>query len=383
MRVVHLLATDEFDGPSRVAAHLTLRARARGESASLWSLDLPSLHQALQAEGLPDISGPLGADTSVRGRMQLAHALRTDRRAELIHAHVPWPDRLNWALLARGRRPACVTLHLLPDGGSPIEVASDVLLPESVRGWATHSRLMRVANWLGPLTLVTLTELDRRRVQMALPRADVRCVPNAPLPPRGVHPGWLPWGRCAVKILTVGRLISRKGFDRLLHVLASPPVRGIDFRLCVVGDGPERDTLVRTTAECELSEKVVFVGPVAAGHVFEQADVYMTLSRLEGMPLALLEAMNAGLAVVASPIGAHREVLADIPGALLSEQEQEWPEHVAALLTDPLARARIAQKVHERAVTCYSPEAQDRAYASVYASLMSRAERGREAVQGL
>ncbi|HMB53489.1 MAG TPA: glycosyltransferase family 4 protein, partial [Thermoanaerobaculia bacterium] len=134
----------------------------------------------------------------------------------------------------------------------------------------------------------------------------VRVVPNvtgglavepAPLP---VKAAALPAGEA---LLFVGRLRIRKGVEVLFEALAALRRQGLSPRLLVAGDGEHCEALEAKAAELELGDAVVFLGRCDAGEVrslLAHARALVVPSTYEGMPLVILEAMQAGLPVVAS-----------------------------------------------------------------------------------
>ena len=364
-RVDHLVASFAVSGAARIAAAMVIRARKRGELTNLWAFDEPALHLAFRTQGLEDIRGPLGAKADRRGALQLARAVMASH-ADLLHLHVSWPAHLPWALMARGKMPAVITLYCLsstPDPlASPVEPASRVHVPSR---WLT-----RLSARLAPTVLVTPTEVDRRRLEHVVPGLRVICAPHAPPPPSGEHPGWLPWSGEGPKILAAGRLAPESGFDRLVRVFASPRIRQSRAHLCIAGDGPDRDALVQFVADEQLDDRVTFVGPLSVGYVARQADLFVAPARSAGFPIALVEAAHAGLPVLASPIAAHREVLVGCEEALLSSDESLWSEQLGSALDAPVALEGVAMRAHERALRRYGDEQQDAAYEAAYADLL-------------
>jgi glycosyltransferase involved in cell wall biosynthesis len=111
--------------------------------------------------------------------------------------------------------------------------------------------------------------------------------------------------------LTVGRLIPVKEHSTLLTAFAQA-ARHND-RLLVVGDGPLREALERQASELGIAEQVDFPGLLPRDDVYRllaHADVFASPSRIEGLPVSVLEAMAAGLPVVLSDIPPHREIIA-------------------------------------------------------------------------
>lgn len=112
-------------------------------------------------------------------------------------------------------------------------------------------------------------------------------------------------------IVTVGALANLrpvKGIDVLIHAAALLPC----VRFLVAGDGPERDRLQQLIVAKGLTERFHLLGPVADVPAFlASVDVGVVPSRAEGMSNALLEMMAAGRPVVATDVGANRQLLGD------------------------------------------------------------------------
>ncbi|MGQ9564028.1 MAG: glycosyltransferase [Thermogutta sp.] len=112
------------------------------------------------------------------------------------------------------------------------------------------------------------------------------------------------------QLVTVARLDYQKGLDWLLLALADWFHRLSDLRLTIVGDGPMKSMLQRLIAEHRLSEFVTLAGfQKDVESILRKADLFLLPSRWEGMPNALLEAMAAGLPVVATDVEGVREIL--------------------------------------------------------------------------
>ena len=157
--------------------------------------------------------------------------------------------------------------------------------------------------------LVTLTEDDRAAYAASLGSvARVRCIPNAvpALPGPMADPD-------ARAIIAIGRLAPQKGFDRLIPAFAEVVRHHPDWTLRICGAGRGRRRLERLISEHELDDHVLLLGAVA--RVEEQlarCSIFVLSSRFEGLPMAMIEAMSKGLAVVAfdCPTG-PRDVLDD------------------------------------------------------------------------
>jgi glycosyltransferase involved in cell wall biosynthesis len=117
-----------------------------------------------------------------------------------------------------------------------------------------------------------------------------------------------------LNLVTVARLQFNKGHKHALAAIATGVQQGLDLRYSIVGDGPDRDTLVQLTAELGLSERVKFTGALSSNDVrriLSKADVFILPSTGTGeaWPVSVMEAMAAGTPVIATEIGATREMI--------------------------------------------------------------------------
>jgi glycosyltransferase involved in cell wall biosynthesis len=170
--------------------------------------------------------------------------------------------------------------------------------------------------------------------------------------PNGVDLGvWgaLPRAPERGRVVVVGRLVPVKGHDVLLDALPAVRARVSEVRLVVVGEGGEGPALRQRAERLGVADAVEWAGALAPEGVREQfarAAAFVLPSRGEGMPMALLEAMAAGVPAVASAVGAVPELLADGAGRTVP------PEDVGALsgaLADLLSDAGAAGAASEAA----------------------------------
>jgi glycosyltransferase involved in cell wall biosynthesis len=115
-----------------------------------------------------------------------------------------------------------------------------------------------------------------------------------------------------LRILTVGRLDPIKGYPLLLQACAKLLDRGVEWTLDMVGDGPMRESLVQQAHELNLADRIKFSGAVGQDDIqrhFDQADVMVVCSFMEGIPVVLMEAMAKALAVIATSVGGIPELI--------------------------------------------------------------------------
>jgi glycosyltransferase involved in cell wall biosynthesis len=176
-------------------------------------------------------------------------------------------------------------------------------------------------------------------------------------------------------MLAVGRLSREKGHADLLEALAllksSNPIP--DFRLVVVGEGPERENLERQRRALGLEGAVLMLGQQAdVGPFYALAGLAVLPSHSEGSPNVLLEAMAAGLPTVATDAGGIVEIAADggtavivrmrDPRALADGIRRVWSDHQLARRLGSQAKVVAAQ---------FTPEAYVESMIEIYRAALS------------
>jgi L-malate glycosyltransferase len=233
---------------------------------------------------------------------------------------------------------------------------------------AAPSRKRRLVNpWLarvpGAICAVS-ADLKRHMVAEGFPERRVQVVYNgiavgeradehsrvAVRPDLGIPPD-------AFVVGTVARLDPVKDLGSLLQahalVLAAIPAA----RLVVVGTGPEQASLETAARALGISDRVHFVGYRAdARRVMSAFDLYVNCSTYEGVSLTILEAMAAGLPVVATQVGGNPEVVVDGETGLLVPARAVPPlaDAVVALGSDALRRRQMAEAGRRRVERAFS-----------------------------
>lgn len=266
---------------------------------------LPLAHQrqitvcALRGASLtppPEITLQAG-DGTIRGALRLLRRVLERDHYEVVHAHAPASGAaLLAANLSRGRTMAhCV-----------------FTLQNSYRNYRRRNRLLLVPIFAAYPGIVLCSQAVRDslpRMLRGLGGSKVTVIPNAvdlaridrTLDQVHAHPG-----DDNFTVVSVGRLTEIKNPFTLL---AAVQLSGC--RLVVVGDGPLRQQLKSAAARLPRPENVTFTGMLDREEVYRkivQADLCVSTSYGEGMPVAVLEAMACGRAVVLSDIAPHREI---------------------------------------------------------------------------
>ena len=144
-------------------------------------------------------------------------------------------------------------------------------------------------------------------------------------------------------VLGVGRLVEKKGFDRLIDAMAELPA---ETRCLLIGDGEERVALERLASERSVADRVIFTGSLPQDQVaawMRRAGVLVAPCRVgadgnsDALPTVLIEALAAGLPVVSTPVAGIPEIVTDGVEGLIVDPDND-PNALAAaisrLLTD-------------------------------------------------
>ncbi len=155
----------------------------------------------------------------------------------------------------------------------------------------------------------------------------------------------------ALVLATIARFDPVKRLDVLLRALPLLVRRVPETQLLIVGDGEERKALHTLAGALALGDRVVFAGAIPdAARALPLVDLYVTASRREGLPTAVLEAMACGLPVLATEAPGHVDAVdPEVTGRLVPlDDAPGLAAAAAALLRDPALRARMGQAGRER-----------------------------------
>lgn len=176
---------------------------------------------------------------------------------------------------------------------------------------------------------------------------------------------------------TVGRLVDPKGHGHLLDALAKVRSQIAGVKALLVGDGTLRTEMERRAEALGLSDTVIFTGIRRdVPEVLALLDVFVLPSLWEGLPIALLEAMAAGLPVVATRVGGVPEVVVEgETGLLVPPRDPEaLAQAILTLLRDPDLRQAMGQAGRERVREHFSVDQMVKKTESLYQRLL--AEKG-------
>jgi glycosyltransferase involved in cell wall biosynthesis len=366
-RLAHLIETDGPGGAERMLASLASELQGAGYPGIAF---VPArLEGWLEAElagfGVPIEYIRLDRPFSPRFARDLAAAFRRHNVA-LAHSHEftmafygAWAARL-------ARVPHVITMH-----GS--------------RYYAGRWRRRLALRWAARSS-VTVTAVSRALAEslqrdLWLGRGKVTVVPNG-IRPRsaarngvrdqlGLRPG-------DHLLLAVGNLYPVKGHRDLVAAVGHLAARHPSLHLAIAGRGELADALSRDARERRVGDRVHLLGLRSdIAELLASADAFVLPSLSEGLPLALLEAMFAGLPIVATRVGEVPAALADGGAGLLVEpgRPDELASAIERLLSDAELARTLGTRAHARALAEFDVAKMAARYESLYAPALNGSSR--------
>jgi phosphatidyl-myo-inositol alpha-mannosyltransferase len=259
---------------------------------------------------------------------------------ELVHAHEPLTPSTSMLAVKSATAPVVATFHAFLDRSRLMEVASPVLRTISRRIDAAIAVSDAAAGFL------------RRAIDVEL-----EIIPNGLDAERFAHPGAAPKGFPeGRRLLWVSRLDPQKGFRVLVQAFALLAPQHRDLSLIVVGDGRDRHA-IDALSEADQA-RVFMLGAVPhealPSWYYGAANVFVApATGQESFGYILVEAMAAGLPVVASDIAGYRDVVrTGIEGLLVPPGDPvTLAEAVSRVLSDPVLAGRLSEAGRARAET--------------------------------
>ncbi|MDP8245114.1 MAG: glycosyltransferase [Candidatus Hinthialibacter antarcticus] len=184
----------------------------------------------------------------------------------------------------------------------------------------------------------------------AFPHLSASVIPNG-IDMDAFHPVEREWDG-PLSLISVGRMIPRKGFDVLLRACAVLHQDKIPFQSHLVGDGPEEANLKTLADELGVSDRVIFHGGLTREQIaalLPRCHAFVLPSYAEGMANAALEAMACGLPLLLTDVGGSRELI-DGNGAIVPCGEVgALAEHLRNWLSAPNLLEQMGRRSRERA----------------------------------
>lgn len=346
-RVLHVLAPMRDGGLERVVTMMSVGQRAN--SVRVAAVVEPSMADhhpfvvQLEALGVPVTRIVVGARSYVREYRMLSALVRR-LQPGVVHTHGYRADVIGGAVARAHRIPTVSTVHGFTGGG--------------IRN-RLYERVQFLALKRADAVIAVSAPLVQRLADDGVPRHKIHWIPNgfAPLIENATRAA----ARHTLGIVTdslvagwVGRLAREKGADVMLDALAESDPR---WRLSIIGEGDEFDHLRQKAETLRISDRVSWHGPIVnAGSLLTAFDAFVLSSRTEGTPITLLEAMNAGVPIIAAGVGGVPDVVSASHALLVPpEQPGTIAQALSQIVREPSAATERSIRARERLLQSFSP----------------------------
>jgi len=225
--------------------------------------------------------------------------------------------------------------------------------------------------------IIVLSTYWKEAVSLRADPASIAVVPNAVDPAEYDAEGERETeGEDGLHVVFLSNLIERKGVSEFLNALETldatdaPP-----YRTTIAGKGPFADAVERFAADRPHVTPRGYVSETEKRELLSEGDVYVLPSHAEGLPIAILEAMAGGNAIVSTTVGSIPEAIGPENGRTVPPGDADaLAEALRELLADPESTARMGRTNRELAEDRYSWEVVTAELRSVYASCLAEGE---------
>jgi glycosyltransferase involved in cell wall biosynthesis len=229
----------------------------------------------------------------------------------------------------------------------------------------------------GAKTVLVLGGRDRALLAdlLRIPQDRISVLHNAVPDP---NPAPAPTTDGPPRLVFLGHLSARKGVPELLQALATPALAARGVTATLAGGGPVEEFRAMA-AELGVTDRVTFAGWVDETRVraiCAAAEILVLPSHAEGLAMAMLEGLSHGLAVIATPVGAHPEVIEpEISGLFVEPGDAAGlAQAIARVIDDPDLRARLRAGARRRFLDSFDVRGYAEKLSALHAGLL--ADRG-------
>jgi glycosyltransferase involved in cell wall biosynthesis len=164
-----------------------------------------------------------------------------------------------------------------------------------------------------------------------------------------------------IRILSVGRLIEKKGFEYLVDACSVIAKSGLSFQCDIVGDGPLQELLQTRINHHGLNEEVTLLGSLDQDHILElyqKSDIFVLAcvvannGNRDGLPVVLMEAMSSELPVITTPVTGIVDLAEHGQNSLLVEERNVFAlaEAIMKVIKDEKLRIQLGKQGREKVI---------------------------------
>jgi glycosyltransferase involved in cell wall biosynthesis len=320
----------------------------------------------LQKTGVNIQRYPARSLFSLRRFIEIVRLVRREK-VDILQTHLTYANILGGLVGWLTGVPVVATLHStyfrrqgrggLKDG---IEcwilrnIAQDVVavaqsVADSYHPYMGNKPIRVIRNAVAPAPVISLQQVHRTRSEFSIPAE-------------------------SLLILAVGRAEAAKGYADLVDAVALLRRSHPTVRLVVIGNGSRFDQLVRYVVAKKMKGIIQFIGERKDVPAWLAAsDIFVSSSHWEGLPLAVLEAMMAGLPIVATRVGELPQVVNSELGILVPPRHPKMlSEALAVMLDDPDTRRRMGQAAREAALRDNTASSWFRNIMAMYSEILKK-----------
>lgn len=368
LSILHILAPGQAGGLESVVRLLASGHARAGHAVHVAAIGDAGSDQSwltsLRSAGVSTTAIAVGGRAYRTERTAIRQVCRTIR-ASVVHTHGYRPDVIDAGVARQLGIPTVTTVHGFTGGGLKNQLYEHL----QIRAFRRFGAVVSVSR---PIT--------EKLVQQGVPEELVHTVPNAydgfvqrhdrdearrllHVTSDRFHIGW------------VGRLSREKGADVLIRAAAE--LTDLPFHISMVGDGPERDRLRNIAAELSIADRISWHGTVPnAALLFPAFDLFVLSSHTEGTPIVLLEAMAAGVPIVATRVGGVPDVVTDAEAMLVPPDDPDsLTGAIRAAYEHSAAAVLLAVRARQRLVERFAITPWLRQYEIIYRGLLPPAAR--------
>jgi glycosyltransferase involved in cell wall biosynthesis len=305
----------------------------------------------LRQDGIPCIELGLNAFDAVKALNKL-NSLWSDSKPEILHTHLYHAGLIGRIIAKKAKIPFVVVhQHGLERNRSILRS----LLDRKFSKWVTHyvASCSAVAQMLqkrervpGGKISIIYNGISAEDSSRKISRQDLRNTPEN--------------GTMPIIIGSIGRLEPEKGHEDLLYGFSSLPDQVSNpSQLWLVGDGSEKERLIKISQNLGIKDRVRFFGSQeTVAPLWRHINIFILPSKWEGMSMALLEAMGQGIPVIATAVGGTPEVITNsFNGLLIPANDPMAITHAIELLSkDPQLRKEMGIRGQSHVLANYTLE---------------------------
>ena len=311
---------------------------------------------------VPDLVRPIAPVHDCKAIQQVKSILNQERPA-LVHCHSSKAGIVGRLAAHQCHIPSLFTAHgwAFTDGVNPLKRKLYSLIENLVAYWTDK--------------IICVSEYDRKLGIQQLPAHKDKmvtihnCIPDMPDCVRDWEKH--PVGD-VINIVVVARFSTQKKNIQVLRLLRMMLNKGLNLTITFVGDGPQLEMAKAEARYLHLEREAIFLGArTDVPKLLPRYDVFLLLSNWEGFPISILEAMRAGIPVIASDVGGVSEAVGNDIGYLITNDENDLVNIIQSLDENKNEFQKLGNNARKKYCTKYTSLFMMRNIEEIYGDVLS------------